>query len=133
MTHNRQIIEQGYAAFKRGDIPAVLSMFAENVTFTIPGPEQMPMARTWRGTHRMQDFFATLDRELEFSDFSPVEYIAQGDRVVVLGSYAGRAKRNGKPFRSDWVMCGGSRTGRWLSSASTTTRSRGPRATAWCH
>jgi len=101
---NRQIIQQGYEAFSRGDIPAVLSIMADDITFTIPGHPKIPTARTWRGGKGMQEFFSTLSQEVEFTEFNPREYIADGDRVIVIGSYAGSVKRNGNPFRSDWVM-----------------------------
>lgn len=101
---NRQIIQQGYEAFSRGDIPAVLSIMADDITFTIPGHPSIPTARTWRGGKGMQEFFSTLGQEVEFTEFNPREYISEGDRVIVIGSYAGRVKRNGNPFRSDWVM-----------------------------
>ena len=35
---NTKIIKQGYADFQRGDIPAILAIFGEDIVFDIPGP-----------------------------------------------------------------------------------------------
>ena len=101
---NLDIIRQGYEAFARRDIPAMLSAYAPAVTFTIPGPKETPLARGWRGIDDMKEFFRVVDSELEFTEFSPQQWIAEGDRVIVIGTYAGNVKRNGNPFRTDWVM-----------------------------
>jgi ketosteroid isomerase-like protein len=104
MTENTRVIQEIYAAFSRGDIPALLESFGDAAAFTIPGAAEIPMARTWRGRQGMLEFFTTLNQEAEFTEFAPREYIAEGDRVIVLGSYAGRVRRNGNEFRSEWVM-----------------------------
>lgn len=101
---NRDIIRQGYEAFSRGDIPGVMNIMADDISFNIPGHPQIPMARIWRGKSGLQEFFQTLSQEVEFTDFNPREYIAEGDRVIVIGDYAGRIKRTNNSFRSDWVM-----------------------------
>ena len=47
----------------------------------------------------MQEFFAQVAATEDFSDFSPREFFAAGDKVFALGSYAGKIKKTGpKPF-----------------------------------
>jgi uncharacterized protein len=101
---NIDIVKEVYAAFQRGDIPAVLSNFADDITFYVPGPTQLPTAGTWRGIGGMCDFFAALAGEIEFTEFNPREFVASGDRVVVLGNYAARLKSNNRSVASEWVM-----------------------------
>src|SRR5687767_9157404 len=93
---NTKIIKQGYADFQKGDIPAILAIFGEDIVFDIPGPSEVPMARQWRGLPEMREFLATIDRELQFTEFTPREFIAQGDRVVAVGNYTANVKRTGK-------------------------------------
>ena len=40
---------------------------------------------------------------MTFEVFEPREFVAQGDKVVVLGYYKARTAA-GRPFASDWVM-----------------------------
>ena len=109
---NVRIVQEAYAAFMRGDIEAVLSTISDEITFYIPGPQQMPTAGTWRGLEGMRKFFATLASEIEFTQFEPQEYVASGDRVVVLGRYAGRIKSRNRQVASDWVMAWRMRDGK---------------------
>jgi uncharacterized protein len=109
---NVRIIQGAYAAFQRGDIEAVLSSIGDDIMFTVPGPQQMPTAGTWRGLSGMREFFATLAREIEFTEFNPREYVMSGDRVVVIGNYAARIKRNDRNVASEWVMAWRMRDGK---------------------
>ena len=43
---NVEVVHQAYAAFGRGDIPAVLSALTDDVEWTLQGPPVIP----WAGT-----------------------------------------------------------------------------------
>ena len=45
-----------------------------------------------------------LAESLEFQQFEPQEFIAQGDRVVVLGHTRAAFKTNGRVADQDWIM-----------------------------
>ncbi len=102
---NAKTVQDAYAAFGRGDIKGVLDTLDDQVTWkpiTGAGP-QVPHAGERHGKDQVTEFFAILGRSLTFERFEPRDFIAQGDRVVVLGSYRGRS-RNGKTFESEWAM-----------------------------
>lgn len=99
---NVQVVQEAYAAFQRGDIQAILSSLSENVEWTAPGVE--PVAGTYRGRDGVANFFQKVKDTVEFSAFEPREYVAQGDRVIALGSYKARASATGKAYDADWVM-----------------------------
>jgi ketosteroid isomerase-like protein len=101
---NVKLVQDIYAAFLRGDIEAVLSAISDDIVFFVPGPSQMPTAGTWRGLAGMREFFTKLAQSVEFTAFNPREYVASGDRVVVLGDYAARLRGNNRNASSDWVM-----------------------------
>jgi len=42
----------------------------------------------------------------------PPEYVAQGDRVLVIGSATGKIKATNKPFKDDWVFALAVRSGK---------------------
>ena len=52
-----------------------------------------------------------MGESLQFERFEPRQFVAQGDTVVVLGFYAGRAS-TGKRIESEWVMVFEFRNGR---------------------
>jgi uncharacterized protein len=45
-----------------------------------------------------------LGESVEFEQFEPQEYIAQGDKVVVLGHERQRVKATGEVVEDDWAM-----------------------------
>ena len=109
---NVKLVQEIYAAFLRGDIEAVLSAISDDIVFMIPGPPQMPTAGTWRGLAGMREFFGKLAESVEFKSFNPREYVASGDRVIVLGDYSARLRGNNKNTGSEWVMAWRIRNGK---------------------
>src|SRR5437660_1635327 len=84
---NIQIAQKGYADFGRGDIPALLAAMDDNVVWVTPDIGRAP-GGTYRGKAGVAQFFKEVGETWEFQAFEPREYIASGDQVVVLGSYA---------------------------------------------
>ena len=102
---NIRILEEAYAAFGRGDIPAVLSTFADDIEWIKPGPQEIiSSAGRRRGREQMAQFFAALAGSEEVESFEPQEFFASGDKVAVVGTYRGRVKSTGQRFESDWVQ-----------------------------
>jgi ketosteroid isomerase-like protein len=101
---NTQIVKDAYAAFARGDIPAILAMLDPSIEWTAVAGAEVPTAGTRRGPTGVAQFFEDLAGAVAFERFEPREFIAQGDKVVALGYYSARAKPTGQPFASEWVM-----------------------------
>ncbi len=100
---NLDIIKEAYAAFGRGDIAAVLSVQAPNVELEYAGPKHIPWAGSFRGLDGAKQFFAAVEAEADIESFEPETFIAQGDRVVVLGFEKVRSKRTGRSYESYWT------------------------------
>jgi len=100
---NVQIVKNGYAAFSRGDIQGLLALFAEDIEWISPG-EGLPLAGTYRGRAEVAGFFQKLSGALEFSSFEPREFLAEGDRVLVVGSSRGKVKATNRTIGEQWVM-----------------------------
>ena len=102
---NTQMIQQAFAAFGRGDIPALLQMLTSDVEWVAAGPPDiLPWAGLYRGPEQVGQFFMRLAEAIEFQQFEPREYIAQGDRVVVLGYTRETFKHNSRVSEQDWIM-----------------------------
>jgi ketosteroid isomerase-like protein len=81
---NTQRVKDIYAAFGLGNLPALLDVLADDVEWVAPGPADVPTAGTYRGKQAVRAWFGTVAENLEFQVFEPREFIAQGDKVVVL-------------------------------------------------
>lgn len=57
----------------------------------------------YRGVERVGQFFSTLDDAQEVVQLEPTEFVAQNDKVVVLGHHAWRVKATGREFQSDFA------------------------------
>ncbi len=101
---NLRVTQEGYAAFGRGDIPALLAMYAEDIEYVIPGPPDIiTYAGTYRGTQQVAQFFSLFNDAIDYEQFEPREFVAQGDRVVVLGHDRGHVKFTGHSFEEQWA------------------------------
>ena len=101
---NVQTVQQLYADFGRGDVPAILARLDPDVAWANAGPSAVPYARKRRGIDEVRDFFASIAASVEVQVFEPREYFSQGNRVLVIGRWSGRTKPTGRAFASDWVM-----------------------------
>ncbi len=99
-----ELVQQAYAAYGRGHIQGVLNTLADDVEWVVPGPKEIPYAGERHGKDQIAQFFKLVDETTELDPFEPREFIAQGDRVVVLGYYAGHAKATGRGLESHWAM-----------------------------
>lgn len=99
-TTNAALLQRGYVAFARGDIPTVLKLFAETITWHVPG--RSPLSGDFTGHAGVLEFF---DRCRRFSEGTlqvvPQQILASEDRVVVLCTVA--AQRAGRDFSSPEV------------------------------
>ena len=99
---NIDLVQSGYAAFGRGDIPAFLSLLDANIEWKTPGPADLPTAGTRRGPAQVGEFFGTLVGIIDFEHFEPTTFLADGDKVVVIGHEKFKVKATGKSITGDW-------------------------------
>ncbi len=101
---NVDLAKQGYGLFLRGDIPGLLELLTDDIEWVIHSPvEVAPEGGTYRGKVAVADWFRKLAENYEFETFSPDEFIASGDKVVVLGRQTQRVKSTGRRGELDWV------------------------------
>lgn len=101
---NLDLVRTAYANFQKGDISAIIAVMDEDVEWKLPGStEDIAILGTRHGRDGVADFFATLASTEEVLQFEPREFLAQGDRVVVLGHYSWRVIATGRVAESDWA------------------------------
>jgi len=103
---NTQTVKECYAAFQRGDVNTILAALADNVEWEgVKGAEGVaPHAGIRRGRAAVAEFFQIVGSTLDFQAFEPKEFVAQGDTVVAIGSYAATVKATRRSTSSDWTM-----------------------------
>ena len=100
---NIQTVKDFFAAIGRGDREALLALVAEDIEWIIPG-EDWPLAGTHRGHAGLAKVLQKASNEVEMTYLAPPEFVAQGDRVLVIGVATGKIKATNKTFKDDWVF-----------------------------
>ena len=110
---NVQTVKDFFAALGRGDREGLLALVAEDIEWIIPG-EDWPLAGTRRGHAGLADLLETASKTMETST-ELREFVAQGDRVLVVGFARGKVKATNKTFEDDWIFAITVRDGRLKS------------------
>jgi ketosteroid isomerase-like protein len=110
---NVQTVKDFFAAIGRGDREGLLALVAEDIEWIIPG-EDWPLAGTHRGHAGLADLLQTASKSIETST-EPREFVAQGDRVLVVGLAKGKIKATNKAFEDHWIFAITVRGGRLTS------------------
>ena len=85
---NIQAVKDGYQASSCGDIPGLLALLTEDVEWHHPGTYSL--SGTYQGHNGVVRFLQKVDQDLNILDLQPREFVAEGDRILVLERSAPR-------------------------------------------
>jgi ketosteroid isomerase-like protein len=100
---NVQVVKDFFAAIGSGDKQRVLALVAEEIKWIVPG-EDWPLAGTHRAHAGVEEVLQKASEEIETTYPEPPEFVAQGDRVFVVGVATGKIKATNKPFEDHFVF-----------------------------
>ena len=100
---NVRIVKEFFAAMGRGDEQGLLAVCAGDIEWIIPGVD-WPLAGTHRGHAGLADLLRKASETVDISVSERREFIAQGDRVLVVGFAAGRIMATHKAFEDHWIF-----------------------------
>jgi len=100
---NVEIVKSFLAAIGRREKQGLLALAAEDIEWIIPG-EDWPLAGTHRGHAGLAAVLQKASEEIETTYPTPPEFVAQGDRVLVVGVATGKIKATNRPFKDEWVF-----------------------------
>ena len=100
---NVQIVKDFFAAIGSYNEHDLLALVTEDIEWIIPG-EDWPLAGTHRGHAGLENLLQKANETVETTFPEPPEFIAQGDRVLVVGFATGRIKATNKTFEDHWVF-----------------------------
>jgi uncharacterized protein len=101
---NVELVKRIYFTFAQGKVEEMLQMFSEDLDFQHPMPQSIwPWAGHRKGRQGLAEFVKGVNEIIEFEQFEPREFIAQGECVVVLSFERGRVKTTGVAFDNPYV------------------------------
>lgn len=108
---NEQFVRDGYDAFNRKDLPAVMGMFDDDIRIVVPG--RSIQSGTFAGKDEVRSYFQILGRHTSGTHrLEILDVIAKDDRVLVLTRAMGErgADRFDMTVVHLWRMEGGKLT-----------------------
>ena len=100
---NVQTVKDFFTAMGSGDKQGLLALSAEDIEWIIPG-EDWPLAGTHRGHAGLADVLQKASEKVETSFPEPPEFVAQGDRVLIVGFARGKIKATNRAFEDHFVF-----------------------------
>ena len=125
---NVQNVKDFFAAIGAYNKQDLLALVATDIEWIIPG-EDWPLAAKHRGHAELAAVLQKASEEIETTYLTPPEFVAQGDRVLVVGVATGKIKATSKPFKTigSSILLFEMASGRRSGNISTHKPSRGPR------
>lgn len=93
---NLQLVQNVYAAFGRGDVPAILEVCAEDAEFGVISESNVPWHGIGAGRAYIVKFFQALDEHAMFTRFEPHSFVAGENGVACIVDFDATLKKNGK-------------------------------------
>lgn len=100
MSNLTATVQELYAAFGRGDVPAILAKLADDVVWESEGPAIVSFSGIRHGITATRGFFEALGADHSNPQLTIAEYVASGDTVMTIGRYTATMKATGKKFDS---------------------------------
>lgn len=92
-----------FSAFSSGDIEKLVSTVSEDTHWIYHGTQIIP-AGTFEKKEGVRTFFTNILERTEIINFEPLQYIVEGNMVVVLGQEHQKVKRSGRELKQKWVQ-----------------------------
>ena len=97
------VVRQGYAAFGRQDIPALLQLVADEVDWEEICPATLPYSGPRRTPAEVGEFFTAVGQVEDITVFEPQEFIEAGENVTALGYLEAFALDTKQKFHTEWI------------------------------
>lgn len=98
-----EIVQHAYAAFGRGDIPAVIGLCSATIRWQFVADRAAPYNGEVVGSVGVGDWFAAVAGSDDIHLFEPLRMFAGADHVTVVGRERTTIRATGKTFECPWV------------------------------
>ena len=96
-------VEEMFSAFSSGDVEKFVATVSEDTVWIYHGTQIIP-AGTFEKKEGVRTFFTNIMERTEIINFEPLQYIVEGNMVVVLGKEHQKVKRSGRELKQKWVQ-----------------------------
>lgn len=98
------VVQRMLGAFGAGNMEELKTTLSADSTWVYHGPKEVPYAGTYVGKDEVVRFIGTIIQHTNIEGFGVDGFVAEGDKVVVLGHEKQLIKKNGLLLDQRWVM-----------------------------
>ena len=99
-----ETVQQGYAYFGEGNIPALVELMDDNVVWKDPGKVGTLYVGTRNGKSEVMEFFKSLNAQVNITKFDIDSINETNGNVFATGALTGTGLATGLPIDTDWAM-----------------------------
>ncbi|GGW54338.1 ketosteroid isomerase-like protein [Winogradskyella epiphytica] len=99
----REVVENMFTAFSSGDADAFVATVSDDTVWIYHGTQIIPKG-SFEKKEGVRAFYNNIMERTEIINFEPLQYIVEGNMVVVLGKEHQRVKRSGRELKQKWVQ-----------------------------
>lgn len=99
----KKVVEKMFEAFSNGDGDKFVATVSDDTVWIYHGTQIIP-AGTFEKKEGVRTFFNNIMERTEIINFEPLQYIVEGNMVVVLGREHQKVKRSGRELKQKWVQ-----------------------------
>jgi ketosteroid isomerase-like protein len=103
MSDYTQLTQDILMAWGKGDMDFMLNSLSDDMVLTEYQAPGVAMGGIWKGKDGFLGFLQALNQTLEFREFVPQQFIAQGSKVVIVGYEVMVARSTGTEYRNEWI------------------------------
>ena len=100
---NADVIRSAYLAFNNRDLNGLVAKLDPDCDWDVVGPPDVPFAGHYHGLSQIDGYAHALMDAVHWQLFDPVQYVEQGDVVVVTGREKCVVRASGRPYAGEWV------------------------------
>jgi len=104
MSKPKEVVQAMYAAYGSGNMEALKNTLSDNIQWIYHGTDEIEHSGVYKGKKGVTKFFSNVNEHIDYLDFQPSQFIAEGNMVVVLGNEKQKIKKNGEILEQEWVQ-----------------------------
>jgi len=99
----KKVVESMFAAFSSGDADKFVATVSDDTVWIYHGTQIIPKGQ-FEKKAGVRAFYNNIMERTEIINFEPLQYIVEGNMVVVIGREHQKVKRSGRELKQDWVQ-----------------------------
>jgi len=99
----KKVVENMFAAFSSGDADKFVSTVSYDTVWIYHGTQIIPKGQ-FEKKKGVRAFYSNIMERTEIINFEPLQYIFEGNMVVVIGREHQKIKRSGRELKQKWVQ-----------------------------